>query len=66
LEGQEPGFRGQGFAMGFLDYWNTFGKHDSLFHKSGVLERPPGLGPYKSSNFSPLHVPKLLEFALSR
>jgi hypothetical protein len=47
----------------FLEYWNTFEKHDSLFQKSPLLAPSGGDRLCKTRRFQNTRVPKDLEFA---
>ena len=46
-----------------MDFWNTFGKHDSLFQKSPLLSPSGGDRLCKTRRFQNLRVPKDVEFA---
>ena len=52
-------------ALGPLDFWNTFAKHDSLFQKSLLLAPRRWPAPWKARQFCVRRVPKDLEFCAS-
>jgi hypothetical protein len=50
-------------ALGQLDFWNTFAKHDSPFQKSLLLSHVPPQSGWKTRRICAPPVPKMLEFA---